>query len=249
MNANDVHRGLQSLADRLRPLLESDAANVLQAAQAQVHATKREYDRRIQQHRVELPVLSWGYEITPEHPLRFKVVKLDGLRLRTDLFAKCYWRREDDEPVALGVVVRIWCLDASVVFREDIDAAGIAPQIDKEIGRVMLRIHFDRAEPDQEGPKYHLQYGGNARPDEIAWFPETISLPRIAHPPFDLVLAAETAAANFFPDEYRRIKRDPTWVGALRDSQAGLLQPYMARCIEALQSREASLLNILWNEP
>ena len=55
--------------------------------------------------------------------------------------------------------------------------------------------------------------------DEVCWLSESVDRPRIAHPPFDLLLACEMVAANFFTSEYQHSwasLRLPTQVGSFR---------------------------------
>src|SRR5260370_1397775 len=95
--------------------------------------------------------------------------------------------------------VRVWALDKNLCYRADWDAERVREELNESLGRVMLRFHFDLAEPPQSGPKYHIQIGGVPHGGELWWLPPSLNLPRIAHPPIDLVLACEMIAANFFP--------------------------------------------------
>ena len=114
----------------------------------------------------------------------------------------------------------------------------------------MLRLHFDLANPGQPGPKYHLQVGGVPGENGLCWFHPSLNLPRVAHPPTDLVLICEMIASNFFPEQYRSIRTDPIWWRAVRDTQRSLLLEYFRRCHETVASEQSgqSLLDQLSNE-
>lgn len=249
MTEGEVIRGLEAVRSQFGRILESEATQVLEQARVAVRATKREHDERVRQGRKEYPVKPWGYQISDEMPLRFKDTIVDDFWLRVDVLCEALWLGEDEEPCSQRLAVRVWSLDDHVMFREDWDAPGINARIHPEYGRVMLRFHFDRAGPGQQGPKYHVQVGGKAHPEECCWLHEGVSIPRLAYPPMDLVLACEMIAANFFLDEYRRIRSDPLWTGVVRASQEYLLRPYHSICTDVLAGRRqnVSMLDELWN--
>jgi hypothetical protein len=114
----------------------------------------------------------------------------------------------------------------------------------------MLRFHFDKANPGQPGPGYHIQLGGNAHTREMSWFHPSIAVPRIPFPPMDLVLATQLVAVNFFPGEYMRLSRDQSWISVIRASQREYWRPYYMNCWDVLEPTrdEAILLDQLWNK-
>ena len=189
----------------------------------------------------------WGFRIEPNYPLRFKNTTINGLNLRVDLFLASYWDSiPGGMPCELTLAIRVWSLDKHIYFRDDWDAARLSSQINVNTGRVMLRLHFDLANKDQPGPKYHLQVGGKPRDDEFHWFPDSLGVPRILHPPMDLVLATELIAANFYPESYREFNREAHWVASMRTSQEYLLAAYLAEATKAVREGK-SLLDTLWN--
>jgi len=62
----------------------------------------------------------------------------------------------------------------------------------------------------------------------------------------DMVLICQLIAANFYGQDYRAFRESAEWKGALRKSQAHLLQSYYAECAAAIK-REDDLLDHLWN--
>lgn len=249
MTAGQVRQALEVVRSRFRRILESEAPQVLLQAQEQVRVSKKEHDEAVRQRRREYAVRPWGYEISLERPLRFRKVLVDGLLLRVDVVCTALWRGECQQPHFQRLVLRVWCLNDDVMFRPDWDASDIRDRINRECGRVMLRFHFDQATPGQQGPKHHVQIGGKAQSEECCWLHEAVSIPRLAYPPIDLVLACEMIAANFFPDEYARVRSDPIWKGVVRETQEYLLRQYYSVCTNILGGRSPniSLLDELWN--
>ncbi len=199
------------------------------------------------QGRKERKLRPWGFEIRPDNPLRFRETLVEGLRFRVDLFLSAYWDANPaDSPIDLRVVVRIWSLDSNICVREEWDAPDVASKFDPDIGRVMLRIHFDLANRGQAGPQYHIQFGGNARPGELHWFPKALAIPRLMHAPMDLVLTTELVAATFYKKEYDKLSREPAWKGSRKVIQEHLLAGYFSRALGAISGNE-SVLDALWN--
>ena len=243
----DVLKILAMVGDRLQPILADDAANVIEKAKASLMQSAKQHVESVRQERKGRRVQPWGFSINPDQPLRFKETGSDGHRVRVDLFSRAYWDTEPaDAPTELTVAMRIWYLDKRVYFRDRWDAPRIKDEINVHRGRVMLRVHFDLAEPGQPGPRHHVQVGGKQHAGELHWFPDTLSVPRMLHMPYDLVLASELVAATFFPDEYRRIRREPTWKYCMRTAQQHLLPGYLQKAANAVSNGE-SVLDALWN--
>jgi len=242
MTPGQVCRSLRVLRDRFSDLLEPTARSILDEAIAQVNDSYQLYQKQARARRSG----SWGYTISPDKPLQFTRSTIDSINLQPDIFCEVRWAHSDDAPVEQALVLRVWSLDKFVVFRPNLDAADVLNQLSAPTRRVMLRYHFDLANFDQPGPRYHLQAGGNARDDELCWLHEAVSVPRIAHPPMDLFLACEMVAANFHGPKGQTVLRDPTWLGTLRLSQEHFLKKYFENCLRAIES-ESSLLENLWN--
>jgi hypothetical protein len=135
-----------------------------------------------------------------------------------------------------------------VIFRKNLDAEEVIQRLGQHTPekRVMLRYHFDLASRNQPAPKWHVQAGGNARPEECCWLHEAIAVPRLAAAPMNLVLACEMVAANLHRKTARRVLEDPSWTGILLEAQAELLQPYYSKCIDVLTRDGMSLLRSMW---
>jgi hypothetical protein len=152
------------------------------------------------------------------------------------------------EPIEHNITLRVWSLEKRLFFRSEWDAEHLEDTLDGLGRRVMLRLHFDLANSGQQGPKYHIQVGGI--PGQYCWLHPSMNLPRIAHPPSDIVLMCEMIARNFFPEEYRTIRTDPTWLRAVRDTQQSILQEYFRLCHDTVRTKrhDQSVLDRLWNE-
>lgn len=245
MNPEDLVKCLYSMRDRMRKVLEGNADQILGEAAEQVKASFEYARKRNRAARKVFP--SWGFTISPQKPLRFLESVQKGVRLRVDIFCNLQWTYPAGElSRPRNLVVRVWCLDESLFFRPQWDSEEIGGKVDPNRGRVMLRYHFDFAEEGQQGPAYHLQAGGGAHPEEMCWLAEAIDLPRIAHPPIDLLLASEMVAANFFAAEYSKIRKDPTWVGSVRIAQDCCYRDYFESCRKTVVANE-NLLASIWN--
>ena len=247
ITVEQVEQGLVTVRDRLRPILNYGAEAVVSEAISRLRRSKCEWDEAIRQGRRERRPHPWGFKIDPDSPLKFRDAEVGGLKLRVELSSRAYWDGDPaEQPVELNVLLRIWCLDPHIYFRKHWDSPHLSKCIDPAFGRVMLRVHFDLANKEQPGPKYHVQVGGNSRPEELHWFPEALAVPRLLHTPFDLLLACELVAATFHPSQFEDISREPSWIGSIRVSQQHLLKDYFARALDAVSSGN-SVLEELWN--
>ena len=249
MRLGEIERALITIRDRFGDLLESDASRILDQAVAGLRQSKEKYDEY--QRRTDLvvtPVPDWGYSLRST-PLRFKLVTCNGYRLRTDIQCNMRWKQEEQMPTKQELVLRVWSADEEMMYRAALDSEVIGERVTRIEGglreRVMLRYHFDLANSEQSGPKYHMQIGGNALPEEHYWYPKEFDLPRIIHQPFDLVLLCETVAANFFPIEYKAISRDPSWRWAIKVVQYSLLKKYYEECMKAIGDGNSLLQQLL----
>ena len=242
----DVERGLEAVLHTYGSILDDRAQYVLSQAKARLKTSVSDHRTRARQNRGLSPI-NWGFSIDPGEPLGFQITEIDQLVLKVDLYLQSYWGSDPAEmPTLLNVALRIWSLDKQVYFRKEWDAKRICSEIDPDIGRVMLKLHFDLANNMQPGPHYHLQVGGKPHAGELHWFPESLGVPRMLHPPMDLVLATELIAATFYSDCYQNLKREPLWSSSIKTSQGHLLSEYLDKA-KAAVSDGKSLLDTFWN--
>lgn len=249
MNSNELIQILTVIRDRLRHVLESDASRVLDETISNIRTSKEKFDEYQGRHDlVDKPVTDWGYEIF-KTPLRFQISTYNNYRLRADILCNIRWESENSVPYRQEVVLRVWSNDPEVMYRPYLDSEEIGERVTGQNSikeRVMLRCHFDLANVSQDGPKYHLQIGGSAIESEYCWFPKELDLPRLIHCPLEIVLLCQIIVANFFPEEYKKIRKDPTWVGAVKKVEKHLLKEYYQNCLDAITSKR-TLLDDLWN--
>lgn len=247
MKISSIKEGLSQFRKVFQKILEDDAGQIIDEAIVELESSRERYEKN--KKRTDSPkvkVLPWGYKIRPERPLRFITSNaIKGLTVHIDLFCEILWKSENALPVQQVIQVRLWSKEMGYVHRSDWDAEGVFDRIVNE-KRVMLRFHLDFAEKDQQGPVYHLQFGGKALAEEVCWFPEIINLPRLHFPPMDLILVGQLIAANFYRNEYLKIRNTPEWIKIVRDSQKSFLSDYYSMCYSTL-NHDDILLDALWN--
>jgi len=121
--------------------------------------------------------------------------------------------------------------------------------INKSNGRLIHRSHIDLATCNnkgeyQDGPIFHLQFGGKsgAKENEPAIF--KLRRPRWLHPPMDLFLMAEMLIANFYPEQWDKLKKQGDWISLVTDSQKLCYKPFFDIANEKIAND--SLLNSFW---
>lgn len=250
MNSRHLIRALTTIKKSLRQVLEQEAEKVIDGAISRLEKSKAQYDRY--RRRTDLShkrFNDWGYEIL-DLPLRFKIANYKGYKLRPDIICNFRWQEEGALPTTQELVLRVWSADEHICYREEYDSELIGELVTASNGlseRVMLRCHFDLANPNQSGPLYHLQIGGNPRAGEHGWYPKEFDLPRLPHHPLDTVLLCQLIVANFFPKEYRKIRVDPGWHWAVTTVEKYLLEEYYVKCLSAITNKKTTLIDELWN--
>lgn len=250
MSIQWIAGGLDQIVRSFRRILADDAPSVIEEAKAELKRSKAKFDELIgKTHHPGLSIEPWGYQIYPDHALRFRPSKAKGGEgLVADLCGYVLWRQEGDWPVSQCLHLRLWSSDENQIWRSEWDAEDVLHMVSGKTPpeRVMFRCHFDQANSGQQGPQYHIQFGGNASADEACWFSSSIRLPRLIYPPMDLVLACQLIAANFYWEEYIQFREEAQWVNAIRGSQKDLLARYYEQCHNSLQ-QNLILLDTLWN--
>jgi len=263
MRARAVQDGLQEIRRTFAPILHDSAHDVLEDAAARLSTFIRGKERKA------APV--WGYRLSAAAPLRFKPTDVNelGHKVWVDVYCSVRWSEADALPFEQDIKIRVWSKDDAYLHSferkafEETPTEKLDPSIASVIdrmsaddpisGRVIYRCHFDKANKKQAGPTYHLQFGGAPEVDELCWLPKIISLPRLVHSPYDLILTCELVASNFYLKEYEDIKKETTWMSVLRQSQANQLIGYYRGCLDALENsdregRGSLLLDHLWNK-
>jgi hypothetical protein len=245
LNADTVARNLRFLAHHLRSLLERDSySNLLEAASYVKTFSSSGRPKSKQQ--------PWEVYIDSGKSLRFLPSELDK-RLAPDIFCDIQGPSDGQRPLSKqNLVVRIWSLNKDLSFRNKWDSDELDRLLTQgHSTRVMLRLHFDRADESQEALLFHLQIGGRpTEPErELCWIPKEMDLPRLLYPPIDLVLASELVVANFFPMAFRDLTRTPEWVSLVNESESFLLRDFYGKCHDICDRGvgKGTILNSWWH--
>lgn len=152
---------------------------------------------------------AWNYSITPSDPLRFRPVDTKKVKsvqpvLQTKLSVA--------ETLQEGMKGRFSELNSTLELYSE--------------GTLHDRWHIDLANEEQSGPLFHLQHGGHSAGNSSRHSENKLSMPRWMHPPIDIILASELVIANFFPNQWLRLRRDPAWVSLVRDAEVYCYKNY-----------------------
>lgn len=248
MNPERVKATLRETRKIYRHILDENSKSiVLPAAEASVDESYAAYIEAKKNATRGAKVKPWGYSIEHDQPIRFIRSPENGVQLRADIYCDIKWA-EDDSLVTQDIKLRVWSEHIPTIYTPERDAEAIEDAVtDPERshpGRVVLRMHFDRANPDQLGPEHHLQIGGKPEEYELCWHPESVKVPRLSFQPMELFLACQIVAANFFPTEYADLSLKSEWIQELIYYQNALLLGYYKRCMDAINSH-ISLLDAL----
>lgn len=248
MNPRRVKASLKLIGKVYRTILDETSQYVIPLAVEGIGTTKRQYDYAKRNQTRGFEPEPWGYTIHHDQPLRFKPAKIpNGPNLQVDIYCDVRWK-DDDIPVKQDIKVRIWSQQDDIIFDPQRDSKQIEEELlnpaRSQQGRVVSRFHFDRATPDQDGPGYHLQFGGIPQDYELCWHPEKVNVPRIAYQPMELFLTCQMVVANFFSTEYQEIKQKSEWTQELILYQNRLLHNYYEKCLNVIGRKESLLDNL-----
>jgi len=122
--------------------------------------------------------------------------------------------------------------------------------IDISNGELQSRWHVDLANLKEDGiyqagPLFHLQGGGH-QPQGDRKKELKVSIPRWAIPPMELILTCEMIIANFYPNKWKIIKRQPGWLELLKVAQQLCYPQYCQQIQACLSGKPQSVLEALW---
>lgn len=245
MKPVDLQFTLRQLPDLLRDVLDDSARRVVEQAAASLDNVVDKFKGKSRKKLKNLN--SWGLRIDKAEPLRFAPNMVQDYRVQVDLFCETHWPADPDEPAESHTMgVRVWALDQKICYRPAWDAADIEPQLTNPIRRVIMRWHYDQANPGQHGPNHHLQIGGKSEDSELCWLHSFLKVPRFICAPTDLVLVCEMITANFYPNVFERVRKEPGWKALVRKSQEEFQEDYYSKCHDVI-SHGDSILDALWN--
>jgi hypothetical protein len=248
MNQHRLKLELEVIRKALRPILHKEGSDAVdQALRDLADAQRRRSGKGRNQH-------PWQLTIPRGSPIRFIPTAGShetGHAVWTDISCELSEPDAGKPSRKHNVLVRVWTDDEAFWFRQRFDATGLRAEVAQNGGsRVMLRFHFDYADPGQEGPKHHLQIGGSQYEGECCWYPDSLKVPRFVHHPVNVLLACEFVVRTFYPAFHQRMWDEPTWRGAIATAQKTYLAPYFKNQGITIDDShwDTSLLGQLWNK-
>lgn len=112
----------------------------------------------------------------------------------------------------------------------------------------VARWHVDMANitsgKRQEGPTFHLQYGGQCSNGKGQLHP--LQEPRWCHPPLDLLLLCEVVAANFYPQKWESLREERNWCTAIATGEKLCYSFYLSKFNTWLNNSNKTCLHAMW---
>ena len=178
---------------------------------------------------------SWRYRLERSKPLI--LIPVLSAKLNADIYPKIFIEFGVDEALLKEKGFPLNTLNLTLEI------------INESNGNLIHRSHIDLATCNnegkyQDGPIFHLQFGGKSGAKENE--PDIIKLrrPRWLHPPMDLILMTEMLIANFYPEKWSKLKKQDNWVALVAESQILCYKPYFDIAIEKVA--KYSLLSSFW---
>jgi hypothetical protein len=246
MNIDNVIQELEIIGGRLAPILDDQGKRAVDVALALMQNQRTDAKKK-KKSKKAIDQYAWRLVIPPDAPLSFKDTDpSDHLKHQLHLDVSCQLAKPmiGRPNTEHNIAVRVWTKEESLWYRQNYDSETLAKKIRAGTGRrVMLRFHFDLANPGQPGPLFHLQIGGvQHSEEECCWHPETLTIPRFVHHPLNLLMACEFIARTFYATQYEQIARDASWKGALAAAQLSYLAPFF---MKSSAFRGLTLANLL----
>lgn len=106
---------------------------------------------------------------------------------------------------------------------------GINEKGESLIASWHLDRHPDGSTTEAAHPVYHFQYGGRKLiiPDNNYGGHLVIDMPRIMHPPLDLILGVDFVLSNFFGNRRNTLCENRPYVNSVADIQRLIWRPYV----------------------
>ena len=175
---------------------------------------------------------TWRYEITPTTPITFSRVPDQTLEY---IIPKIYTKISVDD-------------NSPHYFNQLVSAL----EIWSVTGKPISRWHVDLANKNkdgayQEGPLFHLQFGGHWPTAQNREIDMPISIPRWAYPPMDLILMCEVVVANFFPNKWQQLRKLSGWNMSIREAEKLCHKVFFQKMKEINSSGgNITLLHAMW---
>lgn len=158
----------------------------------------------------------WLLTIAPTTPLVFKAAKVRGRLVRPELQVLADFRRTTSETGVLWKDRPVGRLNVTVEMYSVNDE------------QLLARHHADLSDPMQDGPVWHLQFGGNPSGEER--LPDSwLSVPRWPAAPGEAVLACDLIAYSFHYPRWLELQTDGGWVRLVQRAEDLMMTQYLER--------------------
>lgn len=175
--------------------------------------------------------VSWTVFADPEEPIEFE------------------WaddKNQDPVEPSIAADVRV---DQSVGANLPFVTLDLALQVRRpDTKEPVARWHVDLANGQddvmQDGPMFHLQFGGHQRGHRELDHP--LKVPRWCHPPLEVGLMCELVATNFFTSQWLELRDDPAWCDAISVLEKLCFPVYLNKLVGCLSQSSTTALNQMW---
>lgn len=186
----------------------------------------------------------WELLIDCDEPLEFKATEIDK-RLQPDIFCELEISKNHEFNLKeYKLVIRIWSICEKMSYKKERDSDDIKKILEsQDYKRVMFRCHMEKTTTKNE-PIIHMQFGGiqrDGRIKECFFSPKNLKVPRFLVPPLDLVLAVQIIIANYFPEEYKKLKDDEKWSEMVKKSEMMFQGCFYKKCSDNINTNIISL--------
>jgi hypothetical protein len=174
--------------------------------------------------------LNWALEIGRGEPIQFE------------------WCKDKNDDDVRPTIIAKFDIDQTHPVFPPFKSLQIAMELHNLNDEPVARWHIDRAnvaDNVQDGPLYHLQYGGHNA--GLRTFDAILKEPRWCHPPLEVGLLCEVVAANFFTEKWEEhLRRDPTWCSSIQLLQRLCYTNYVEQLVASLDVSHSTTLGGMW---
>ena len=150
------------------------------------------------------------------------------------------------QPVTITLSAERIVVDQSEGALPPFSKLDVAIALTDAVGEPVCRWPLDRANTNQNGPLFHLQYGGHLPGFRDREMP--FDEPRWCHPPMELGLLCEMITANFFHAQWvKSLRDDLSWCRAVQSLQRLCYSAYAAQMVRSLEISDSTALARMWN--
>lgn len=188
----------------------------------------------------------WSYDVGPGAPIVFNRIQYEADKFMLPVITV---KKIEVNCEAAAFPYKAWDLTLEIV-----DPFERLPEKENEDTteyftkgmKPLARWHSDLANPNQAGPRVHLQYGGHFR--GAREFDSPLKAPRWMHHPMDLILMSEVVTANFFTEQWLELRTLRGWCEAVHLAQALCCKPFFSYIQRKMELSSTTILCETWND-